>query len=139
MKTLNNYLPILFAATLLTLCGKIAWDWLKGRKSEVPHAMNGFLSLGEMEARCKTQQETCTALMRAEFQIIKTSITARLDRGDKNFKAYEKRFDGIEQTLKTHCEILKGVQASVTEIARNGRRDGPVHNHRGPGPDRDPA
>jgi len=100
-----------------TLAGKIIWDWLKNRRNgtaEVPHAGNGFMTLNELTAHCRNQQNTCTKLMRAEFKIIKTEIKARLDQGDRTFK-------GLSTQLTEQGEVLTDLQEKVSEIAENGK------------------
>lgn len=81
------------------LAGKIIWDWLKSRKTEIPKAEDGFLSLAILKQHCKEQQANCTKSLMGELKLIIIRLENRLENGDKLFK-------DVQKTLKVHSRVL---------------------------------
>jgi len=91
----------------LTLAGKaLLWDRMK--KNGVPHAKNGFLSFGEIQAHCRETQENCQKVIssdiKAQFAAVNSSITlmgsnisGRLDQNDRQLEELKKTIEDLHK------------------------------------------
>lgn len=124
-------LMLLVAGFLL----KIVFDWLKsGRgKPVVPHAKNGFLTFGELKGHCGDQQNQCTSLIRAEFELIKVKLQSRLDQGDKTFETIKTELTAHMEILGSVQKGLQGVQFELAELNKDDNKRGNRTALRGPG------
>ena len=114
-KIISAIILAVFGTIFCGLAARIIWDWLKNSRkgNPVPRAGNGFLTLSEIQTHCQNQHQAYTDLMRSEFEIIQAQIQARLDRGDRNFREYEKRFNAIENRLEKQSEQLESIKGLI--------------------------
>lgn len=99
----------IFGTIFCGLVAKIVWDWLS-RKGKVPLALNGFLTLTQVQQHCKDQHAIYMELAKSHFKVVQIEIQGRLERGDKQFEAIETRFTGIDAKLDTQANCLTDIK-----------------------------
>jgi hypothetical protein len=102
----GDAISIAVISLLIGVVGKIIWDWLN-RRSEIPRASTGFISLDELTEHCRRQQAGCVQLLRTEVKLLASKIDGRLGMGDHHFDSYDRRLEKIEKQLEKLIKMGK--------------------------------
>jgi hypothetical protein len=99
-----KYIYTACISLVVGLLGKMIYDLIINKKTDVQRAKDGFLNLEDMEKNCESKQHKCTELISAEFKSgfekIETKLMHRMDFQDIKFDNYDKKLELILVEIK---------------------------------------